>query len=73
MKKVTLSPDTTLIDAVKRRAAADQTTLNEAFRCWLAGYAHSRERMQRHDDAMSQLRGTVRVGRALTRDQRNER
>jgi len=47
--------------------------LNEAFRCWLADYAHSRERMQRYDDVMSQLRGAVRVGRSLTRDQRNER
>ena len=73
MKNVTLSADAALIDAARRRAAADQTTLNEAFRRWLADYAHSRERMQRYDDVMSQLRGTVRVGRPLTRDQRNER
>ena len=73
MKNVTFSADSTLIDAARRRAAADQTTLNEAFRRWLAEYAHSRDRMQRYDDVMAQLRGTVRVGRALTRDQRNER
>lgn len=73
MKNVTLSADAALIDAARRRAAADQTTLNEAFRRWLVDYAHSRERMQRYDDVMSQLRGTVRVGRSLTRDQRHER
>ena len=73
MKNVTFSADAALIDTARRRAAEDQTTLNEAFRLWLADYAHSRERMQRYDDVMSQLRGTVRVGRSLTRDQRNER
>lgn len=73
MKNVTLSAESSLIDAARRRAAADQTTLNEAFRRWLAEYAHSRERLQRYDEVMASLRGTVRVGRTLTRDERNER
>lgn len=73
MKNVTFSADDTLIAAARRRAAADQTTLNEAFRRWLAEYAHSRERLQRYDEVMANLRGTVRVGRKLTRDERHER
>jgi hypothetical protein len=73
MRNITLSADEALIEAARRRAQADHTTLNEAFRRWLAEYAHQRERLQRYDEVMASLRGSVKVGRRLTRDERNER
>ena len=53
----------------------DKTTLNEQFRRWLAEYAHShaRVRMQRYDAVMQGLRGQMKVGRTLTREEMNER
>jgi hypothetical protein len=73
MKNVTLSADEALIEAARQRARADHTTLNEAFRRWLAEYAHQRDRLARYDEVMAKLRGKVRVGRKLSRDERNER
>ena len=73
MKNVTLSADEALIEAARARARADHTTLNEAFRRWLADYAHQRERMTRYDEVMASLRGSVKLGRKLSRDERNER
>jgi hypothetical protein len=73
MKNITLSADEKLIEAARERARAEHTTLNEQFRRWLADYARHRERVQRYDEVMAQLRGKVRVGRKLTRDEMNER
>jgi hypothetical protein len=73
MKNITLSADESLIEAARERARAEHTTLNEQFRRWLAEYAHARERLQRYDAVMSTLRGQLKVGRKLTRDEMNER
>jgi hypothetical protein len=73
VKNITLSADEALIEAARERARSNHTTLNEAFRRWLADYAHQRERMQRYDEVMASLRGSVKVGRKLSRDERNER
>ena len=73
MKNITLSADESLIEAARERARSEHTTLNEQFRRWLADYAHTRERMQRYDDVMATLRGSLKVGRKLTRDEMNER
>ena len=73
MKNITLSADEALIEAARERALSEHTTLNEQFRRWLADYAHTRERMQRYDDVMVTLRGSLKVGRKLTRDEMNER
>lgn len=73
MKNVTLSADEALIEAARNRARAEHTTLNEAFRQWLAGYARTDERLQRYDAAMAQVRGRLAVGRKLSRDEMNER
>ena len=75
MKNITLSAEEGLIEAARARAALDKTTLNEQFRCWLAEYAHShtRVRMQRYDAVMQGLRGQMKVGRTLTREEMNER
>ena len=39
VKNITLSADEGLIEAARRRAAAERTTLNAEFRMWLAEYA----------------------------------
>ena len=73
MKNITLSADEKLIEAARERARAERTTLNEQFRHWLADYARHQERLQRYDQVMSALRGRLRVGRKLTRDEMHER
>lgn len=73
MKNITLSADERLIEAARERARAENTTLNEQFRHWLEDYAR---REQQADEAMAvvrELRGKLRVGRKLTRDEMNER
>lgn len=72
MKNITLSADESLIEAARAQARADNTTLNEQFRKWLADYARQ-HRMKRYDEVMAELRGKVVVGRKLSRDEMNER
>lgn len=73
MKNITLSAEASLIEAARRRALGERTTLNEAFRRWLADYAQPKDKLQRHDAVMAELRGQLRVGRKLSRDEMNER
>ena len=73
MKNITLSADESLIEAARAKARAEQTTLNEQFRRWLAAHAHANERMDRYDAVMADLRGRLKVGRKLSREAMNER
>lgn len=73
MRNITLSADDLLIEAARKRAQAEHSTLNEQFRHWLAEYAHAPERMKRYEEAMAQVRGRLKVGRKLSRDEMNER
>jgi hypothetical protein len=73
MKNITLSAEESLIDAARARARAEQTTLNEEFRRWLASYAQTRGRMDRYEAVMQDLRGKLKVGRKLSREAMNER
>jgi hypothetical protein len=73
MKNITLSAEERLIEAARERARSENTTLNEQFRHWLAGYADAAGRLQRYDEVMPALRGQVKVGRKLNRDEMNER
>ena len=73
MRNITLSADERLIEAARERARTEHTTLNEQFRLWLVDYTRQRERMERFDRVMRELRGKLRVGRKLTRDEMNER
>lgn len=73
MKNITLSADEKLIEAARARARAEHTTLNEQFRRWLDDYARSQERVRRYKETIAALRGKVRIGRKLTRDEMNER
>jgi hypothetical protein len=73
MKNITLSADENLIDAARQRAAEEHTTLNEQFRLWLEDYAHRSKRLDEFDRLMDDLKGKVRIGRKLSRDEMNER
>lgn len=73
MKNVTLSADESLIEAARARARAEQSTLNEQFRRWLAAYAQADARVDRYEAVMRQVRGKLKVGRTLTREAMNER
>lgn len=73
MKNITLSADESLIEAARARARAEQTTLNEEFRRWLAAYAQTRGRMDRYEAVMQDLRGKLKLGRKLSREAMNER
>lgn len=73
VKNITLTADEALIEAARARAMEEHTTLNEQFRLWLTDYAHPRERLQRYDEVMKQLRGKVKVGRKWSREEMNER
>ena len=73
IKSITLSADETVIDAARAQAQSENTTLNQQFRLWLAGYAQ-RQRIQRHGEVMKELRGKVSTGgRKFTRDEMNAR
>lgn len=73
MKNITLSADENLIEAARARARSEHTTLNEQFRRWLETYAQREARLQRYDEVLARVKGKVRVGRKLTRDEMNER
>jgi hypothetical protein len=73
MRNITLSADEDLIAAARTRAREARTTLNEEFRRWLADYANTGQQMQRYDAVMAELRGQLKVGRKLTRDEMNAR
>ena len=73
MKNITFSAEEELIEAARAQARADNTTLNEQFRLWLAAYAR-RQRVERFQAVLGDLRATVRTGgRRFTRDEMNER
>lgn len=73
MKNITLSADEATIEAARARARAERTTLNQEFRKWLAEYARRRELVERYERVVADLRGKLKVGRKLTRDEMNER
>ena len=73
MKNITLSADENLIEAARRRATEDRTTLNAQFRLWLENYARSEWQAEQAMSVVRELRGKLRVGRKLTREEMNER
>ena len=74
MKNITLSADDKLIEAARERARAEQTTLNEQFRRWLADYVRQEHQTESAMALIEVLRGQVRTGgRKFTRDEMNER
>lgn len=73
MKNITLSADEDLIEAALAQARAEHTTLEEQFRLWLEDYTRRRQRLEEFDRLTADLRGKVRIGRKLTREEMNER
>lgn len=74
MKNITLSADERLIEAARERARAEQTTLNEQFRKWLADYAGRERRAEEAIRFLDDLATRVKTGgRKFTREEKNER
>ena len=73
MRNITLSADENLIEEARRRAAAQETTLNAQFRLWLADYVGRDRQAAQAMRTIRELRGKLRVGRKLTREEMNER
>ena len=74
MRNVTLSADESLIEAARRRATAEGTTLNAQFRRWLADYVGRKRQADAAMATIRELRETIATGgRQFTRDEMNER
>ena len=73
MKNITLSADEDLIEAARRRAASECTTLNAQFRLWLTDYVGREREAAIAAEVMGELQGKLRVGRKLMREEMNER
>ena len=74
MRNITLSADEGLIEAARRRAAEERTTLNAQFRLWLSDYAGRRRQADVALETIQALRGSISTGgRKFTRDEMNER
>lgn len=74
MRNITLSADESLIEAARKRARQEQTTLNDQFRRWLARYGQQANQALAYDELMRELRGKATTGgRRFTRDEMNER
>jgi hypothetical protein len=73
MKNVTLSAEEHLIEQARQIAQARHTTLNEAFRQWLATYTAERGNPQEFDAFISRVGAYAKAGGHFTRDELNER
>lgn len=71
LKNITLSADENLIARARARAQAQNTTLNEAFRVWLAQFVDARP--EQDFRALMDSLAEVRPGRRFSRDEANER
>ena len=74
MKKITFSADEGLIEAARRLAAEEGTTLNAKFRLWLSDYAERRRQADVAMETIEYLRKNYGAGvRKFTREEMNER
>ena len=74
VKNITLSADENLIEAARRRAVAEHTTLNEQFRLWLQNYVRREQQAAEAMRVIRELQGGIFTGgRKFTRDEMNER
>lgn len=72
VRNITLSAEEELIERARMRAIREKTTLNAAFREWLARYAGAGTTGKEYRDLMKRLRH-VRPGRHFSREELNER
>ncbi len=74
MKNITLSADENLIEAARRQAIAEHTTLNEQFRLWLENYVRCEQRAAEAMRVVRELQDSITTGgRKFTRGEMNER
>ena len=74
LKNVTLRADENLIAEARKRAAAENTTLDAQFQLWLEDYASGEWQAARAMETMRELQGKLRTGgRKFTREEMNER
>jgi len=72
MKNITLSVDEAIIVQARKRAAAENTTLNELFRAWLDRYVAQPGAADQYLELMESL-SHVNAGHKYTREEMNER
>ena len=72
MKNVTFSADEDLIEQARLVAKEKHTTLNQAFRDWLAEYTR-RSATEASIDALYKRLSYVNAGRKFSREEMNER
>lgn len=74
MKNITLSASEQLIEAARRRALIEHSTLNEQFRLWLEDYVRRPQQANVALETIRSLRCRLFTGgRKFTRDEMNER
>jgi len=71
--EITISLEEELVESAMRRARAEDTTIDDLLRRWLADYAQNQEVLQAFDALTQDLSGRVRIGRKPTREERNTR
>jgi hypothetical protein len=72
LKNITFSADEKLIQKARKRAASEQTTLNEEFRRWLEKYAERPHTAAAYNELMKHFE-YVKPGRSFHREEMNER
>lgn len=71
---ITLSADENLIEAARRRAVAEQTTLNEQFQLWLENYVRGEQQAAEAMRVIRELQSSIFTnGRKFSREEMNER
>ena len=74
VRNITLSADDALIEAARRLARENDTTLNSQFRIWLESYVGRDRQAGAAMETISRLSATLRSGgRRFTREEMNER
>ena len=74
LKNITLSADEALIADARRRASAENTTLNAQFRLWLEDYVGRERQAAKAMETIRELQGKILTGgRKFTREEMNER
>lgn len=74
MKNITLSAPEPLIEAARKRAADEHTTLNAEFRNWLESYGQRKLAAQRAMEIVEKIsRYADSGGRKFSREEMNER
>lgn len=72
MRNITLSADAVIIRQARRRAAIENTTVNELFRQWLERYTSQPTAAEQYLALMARLEH-VQTSRAYSREEMNER